>query len=51
MTYKAYPNQKSTPLRMTRKQMRRNIFVFNKKAAKARRKAIRLERKSLEIEE
>jgi hypothetical protein len=51
MKYKAYPNKKSTPSRMTRKRLRRDVFLSNKRLAKAARKARRLERKSLEIEQ
>jgi hypothetical protein len=47
MQYKSYGNQKSTPSRMARKHMRREVFIFNKKMAKVARKARRLERKSL----
>jgi len=51
MNYKSYPTKKSAPQRMTRKRMRRDVFVSNKKAAKAARKAARLERKSLALQE
>lgn len=49
MQYKAYGNRKSTPSRMARKHARREVFVANKKMAKAARKAARLKRKSLEV--
>lgn len=45
MAYKSYPTVISTPQRMARKRLRRDIFVANKKAAKARRKAKRSEHK------
>ena len=48
MQYKAYPTVKSTPQRMARKRMRRDVFVANKKMAKIARKAARLERKSVQ---
>jgi len=48
MTYKSYGTRKSTPSRMVRKHLRRDVFVFNRKASKVRRKAKRLERRSLE---
>jgi hypothetical protein len=51
MNYKSYGNQKSTPSRMSRKRMRRDVFMGNKKMAKALRKAARLERKSERVEE
>lgn len=51
MTFKSYPNKKTAPQRMTRKRMRRDVFVANKKAAKLARKAARLERKSLAEQE
>jgi len=38
MNFKAYPTKKTMPQRMTRKRMRRDIFIFNKKAAKLARK-------------
>ena len=45
MNYKSYGTRKSTSSRMARKHMRRDVFVSNKKMAKARRKAARLERR------
>jgi hypothetical protein len=51
MHYKSYPNKKSTPSRMTRKHTRHDVFVANKKMAKARRKAARLARRQKEGEE
>lgn len=48
MTYKSYGSKASTPSRMSRKRMRRDVFLANNKMAKARRKARRLERKLLE---
>lgn len=47
---KSYLTSKTTPRRMTRKTARREIFLANKHATKARRKAERLERKSQEVE-
>jgi hypothetical protein len=47
--YKAYPKENATPQRMARKRMRRDVFLFNKKASKLRRKTIRLERKLLGV--
>jgi hypothetical protein len=41
---KSYPTKQSMPQRMARKRMRRDVFVANKKAAKARRKSARLAR-------
>jgi hypothetical protein len=49
MNYKAYGTAKSTPVRMARKRARRDVFLFNKKASKLRRKTIRLERKLLGV--
>ena len=49
--YKAYPNSSTTPQRMSRKRLRRDVFLANKKASHARRKAKRLERKSQETGE
>jgi hypothetical protein len=46
MNYKSYPKVTTTPQRMARKRMRRDVFLANKKAAKIRRKVQRLERKS-----
>lgn len=48
MNYKSYGTVKSTPSRMARKHMRQVVFLFNKKAAKAQRKANRLARKQYE---
>jgi hypothetical protein len=45
--YKAYGKCVTTKSRVARKHMRRDVFIFNKKIAKARKKAARLERKSL----
>lgn len=42
--YKSYPTKTTTPNRKTRKGMRRDVFVTNKKATKLRRKAARLAR-------
>jgi hypothetical protein len=47
MHYKSYGTRKDTPSRMARKHKRREVFVANKKMAKARKKAARLERKAL----
>ncbi len=46
MTYKSYGTRKSTPSRMARKHARREVFVANKKMAKARRKVERLARRA-----
>jgi hypothetical protein len=51
MTYKSYGTKATTPSRMARKRMRRDVFIGNKKMAKALRKAARLERKSLAQEQ
>jgi hypothetical protein len=51
MNYKSYGTRKSTPSRMTRKHMRRDVFVSNKKMARVQRKSLRLKRKSLEQSE
>jgi hypothetical protein len=51
MNYKSYGKKTTNVSRMARKHMRREVFVFNKKAAKVRRKAMRLERKSLRLQE
>ena len=44
MQYKSYPTKKTTPQRMSRKRLRRDIFVANKKMAASARKAKRLAR-------
>jgi hypothetical protein len=44
---KAYPNKITMPQRMSRKRMRRDVFVANNKATHARKKTARLERKAL----
>lgn len=49
MNYNAYGKEATTPSRKTRKGLRNSVFIANKKMAKAVRKAVRLERKSLEI--
>ena len=51
MQYKSYATKKDTKSRLARKQARRGVFVFNKKAAKLRRKARRLARHSQEQSE
>jgi len=48
MNYKSYPNCKTTRSRLARKHLRQEVFMFNKKAARARRKAVRLLRRQLE---
>jgi hypothetical protein len=48
MQYKSYGTTKSTPNRLARKHLRREVFMANKKMARARRKANRLFRRSLE---
>jgi hypothetical protein len=37
--YEAYPNKKTTPSRLSRKQQRRSTFLKNKEAARKLRKA------------
>ena len=44
MIYESYPNKKSVPSRMTRKQARRKVFVTNKKARRLEKKQLRLEK-------
>jgi hypothetical protein len=44
MNYKSYGKKLTTPSRMARKHMRREVFVSNKKLAKTARKKRRLER-------
>jgi len=51
MNYKSRGTKQSQPSRMTRKRMRRDVFLANSKMAKALRKAARLERKSLALQE
>ena len=51
MHYKSYGTKAETPSRMARKHMRRDVFVTNKKMAKAQRKAARLARKAERVEE
>jgi len=51
MNFKSYATKKTTPQRMTRKRMRRDVFMNNKKLTKVARKAARLERKSLAQEQ
>ncbi len=41
---RGYPTKKTMPQRMSRKRLRRDVFVANKKATKLRRKAARLSR-------
>lgn len=48
MEYKSYPNKTTTKSRLARKHLRGEVFLFNKKAARARRKEIRLFRRQLE---
>lgn len=48
MEYKAYGKKATTPSRGTRKGMRNSVFVFNKRAAKLRRKVARVARRSYE---
>jgi hypothetical protein len=47
MTYKSYPTKATTPQRMARKRTRRDVFVFNRRAAKLRRKEARIARQTL----
>lgn len=51
MNFKSYPKKLDTKSRMARKHARREVFVFNHRASKARRKALRLERKSPGMEQ
>ena len=46
---RAYGTHKTHPSRMARKRLRRDVFLANKKAAHIRKKAARLERKSLAL--
>jgi hypothetical protein len=39
MMYKSYGNKKTAPNRMTRKRLRRDVFIYNKKAKKLFRKS------------
>jgi len=48
MNYKALGNKKSVPQRMARKRMRRDVFVYNRKAKKLLKKSLRKQRKDLE---
>lgn len=50
MFYKSYGNKQSTPSRLARKHMRKEVFLANAKMAKKARKARRLERKALQME-
>lgn len=50
MNYKSYATKKVTPQRMSRKRMRRDVFMANKKMTKVRRKVARAERKSSVVE-
>jgi len=45
--YKSYPNKQKTPSRMSRKRARRDVFVYNKTAAKKLRSLRRRERQAL----
>lgn len=47
MSYKSYATKSTTPSRLTRKGARREVFTFNSKISKARRKAARLARRQL----
>jgi len=51
MQFKSYGTRLTVKQRMTRKRMRRDVFLANARMAKAARKARRLERKSLEQEQ
>lgn len=44
MSFKNYPKKLDTKSRMARKHARREVFVFNHKASKARRKAAKVAR-------
>lgn len=44
-TYKSYGTVKSTPSRRSRKNLRQEVFMFNKRAARLKRKEARLARK------
>jgi hypothetical protein len=50
MNFKSYGTRKTMAQRMSRKRLRRDVFLANKKMAKTARKARRLERKALEVE-
>jgi hypothetical protein len=49
MNFKSYGTRKSTPSRMARKHVRREVFIFNKKLSKTRRKLARLARKETRV--
>lgn len=51
MQFKAYGKKIGTPSRKNRKGLRNSVFTYNKKTAKAERKARRLERKSQRLEQ
>ena len=36
--YKSYPKEKDTPSRLTRKQARKSVYIYNRKAKKLFRK-------------
>lgn len=48
MLYKSYATHATTKSRLARKHLRQEVFVFNKKAARLRRKEIRVLRRKLE---
>ena len=47
MNFKAYGTRTTVKQRMTRKRLRRDVFLANARMVKVARKAKRLERKSL----
>lgn len=47
MNYKPYGNKKTAPSRMTRKRLRRDVFMFNKTEVKRLRSALRRQRREL----
>lgn len=48
MTYKSYANKKTAPQRISRKRLRRDVFMYNKKLAKNVRKQ---KRENVAVEE
>ena len=50
MNFKPYPTKKTVPSRLTRKGARREVFLFNKKLSKTRKKAARLARQQEQTE-
>jgi len=46
MQYKSFGNKKTVPSRMSRKRLRREVFVYNKTASKKLRSSLRRERRA-----